>query len=67
MLSHPTLPAVRDAARARAKEFDVLVQGRVMVEVYQKAIEAHKARSKTLIISEGTKSRLEELLSIFRL
>lgn len=67
MLSHPTLPTARDAARARAKEFDVLVQGKVMVEVYKKAIEAHKARSKTLIISERTKSRLEELLSIFRL
>ena len=67
MLSRPTLPAAGDAARARAKEFDVLLQGRAMVEVYKKAIEAHKARSKTLIISERTKSRLEELLSIFRL
>lgn len=67
MLRHPTLPEAREAARARAREFDVLVQGREMVKVYHKAMEAHKARSRVLIMSERIKTRLEELLSIFRL
>lgn len=67
MVERPALPEAREAARSRAREFDVLVQGREMVEVYRKAMEAHKARSRVLIMSERIKTRLEELLSIFRL
>lgn len=67
MLGRDDLLDCRDAARRRAGEFDVLVQGRAMVEVYEKAIEAHKARSRVLIMSERIKTRWEELLSIFRL
>ena len=67
MLSRPDQGALRQAARKRAKDFDLLVQGNAMVEVYQKAIEAHKARSRVLILGEKHKTRWEELLSIFRL
>jgi 1,2-diacylglycerol 3-alpha-glucosyltransferase len=58
---------IREAARRRAREFDVLVQGKAMVEVYRKAIAAHQARSRVLILSERVKTRWDELLSIFRL
>jgi glycosyltransferase involved in cell wall biosynthesis len=67
MLGRTDSGSVREAAQRRAKEFDVLVQGRAMVEVYKKAQEAHKARSRVLIMSERIKTRWEELLSIFRL
>lgn len=67
MLGRADLDEVRELARRRAKEFDVLVQGKAMVEVYRKAIAAHKARSRVLIISERVKTRWDELLSIFRL
>ncbi len=67
MLESGDPASAREAARRRASEFDVLVQGRAMVEVYEKAIAAHKARSRVLIMSERIKTRWEELLSIFRL
>jgi glycosyltransferase involved in cell wall biosynthesis len=67
MLARTDLEACRAAAQKRAKEFDVLVQGKALVEVYHKAIEAHKAHSRVLILSERNKTRWEELLSIFRL
>jgi 1,2-diacylglycerol 3-alpha-glucosyltransferase len=67
MLQRTDQDSARQAAQARAKEFDILVQGRVMVEAYKKAQEAHQARSRVLIMSERIKTRWEELLSIFRL
>lgn len=67
MLSRDDHEGLRSAAQERAKEFDVLVQGEAMVEVYRKAIEAHKARSRVLIMSERIQTRWEELLGIFRL
>lgn len=67
MLARTDLAEAREAARKRAADFDILVQGRAMVDVYEKAIAAHKARSRVLIMQERTKTRWEELLSIFRL
>jgi glycosyltransferase involved in cell wall biosynthesis len=67
MLGRNDLDAVREAAKRRAREFDVLVQGEALVEVYRKAVAAHRARSRVLIMPERIKTRWEELLSIFRL
>lgn len=67
MLSRDDLAQASEMARQRAKQFDVLVQGQAMVEVYQKAIASHRARSRVLILSEKNRSRWEELLGIFRL
>lgn len=67
MLGRGDLDELGGLARARAKEFDVLNQGRAMVEVYQRALLAHRENSRVLILSEKKRTRWEELLSKFRL
>lgn len=66
MLNAQDQGALREAARNRAKQFDVLVQGEAMVQAYRRAQEAHKAKSKVLILSDKHKSRWEELLDFLR-
>ena len=58
MLQAPDQGALREAARRRAQQFDVLVQGEAMVQAYRRAQEAHKAKSKVLILSDKHKSCL---------
>ncbi len=66
MLGASDQGALRQAARERAKQFDVLVQGEAMVEAYRRAQQAHAAKSKVLILTEKHKSRWEELLDFLR-
>ena len=66
MLGRGDLSAERDAARERAKQFDVLEQGKAMIDVYRLAQEAYQKDSKVLIVDKEFKSRWEEMLSIFR-
>lgn len=66
MLDATDQETLRQAARERAKQFDVLVQGEAMVEAYRRAQKAHRAKSKVLILSEKNKSRWEELLDFLR-
>lgn len=67
MMSCSDLGRVREAAKKRAGEFDVMSQARALVEVYGRAIEAHKASSRVLILSKNKENRWKELLAIFRL
>ncbi len=66
MLGRQDLPAVRKAARLRASEFDILSQGRAMVEVYKAAQEAHRMGQTVLKVTHEWKRRWEEFLGFFR-
>ncbi len=66
MLQASDQQALRAAARERAKQFDVLIQGEAMIEAYRRAQQAHAAKSKVLILTEEHKSRWEELLDFLR-
>ncbi|MCA9776870.1 MAG: glycosyltransferase [Candidatus Eremiobacteraeota bacterium] len=65
MLSSEDLGPYKRAARKRAESFGLLRQGEAMVEVYEKAREAHAAKRKVLTPSEDHKDRWKEFIQIF--
>ena len=66
MLAEGDLSQKREAARNRAESFGLIPQGKAMIEVYQKATEAHAAKRKVLIPTEDHRTRWREFLQIFR-
>ena len=67
MLSVEDLGPYKKAARKRAESFGLLRQGEAMVEVYEKAREAHAEKRKVLTPSEDHKDRWKEFMQIFRI
>lgn len=67
MLGREDLSAMREAARKRAESFGLIPQGKAMVEVYYKAMEANAAGRRVLAPSADISTRWSEFLQNFRL
>lgn len=67
MLNREDLATLREAARKRAEGFGLIPQGKAMVEVYYKAIEANAEDRRVLLPSPDISTRWSEFLQSFRL
>jgi 1,2-diacylglycerol 3-alpha-glucosyltransferase len=65
MLAVTDLGPYQRAARRRAESFGLLRQGEAMIEVYEKAREAHAAKRTVLNPSKDHKDRWKEFLEFF--
>ncbi len=66
MLEREDLGELRDRAQARAAGFDILSQGRAMLEVYRNAQRAHSEKRTVLKAAHEWQRRWEEFLDFFR-
>lgn len=65
LLNHPEQHQLREAARTRAGKFDIISQGKALIEVYETAIDSNRAGRRIQLESRKFDSKIDEFLRFF--